>query len=269
MLKWVIPAIVVWLVFGNGSNVDSLARKLNDNQGIISFVALILIVPFALYSDKILLYKRKRNYEVELKQILLHELWININHVANIEASYRNNLLDDEGIHIPHYPPRTSIIEKFIDFEIVTSLNKFNMLAVVEIFGQLDGLKHEYYIWRELLTTTPLKADKELYTITSSTMLSYIEPVMRNMMELWIVIVKDFGGKTEIPCIKNLNQIIFSLIRQGKWLRASYKSSDVVEKVDLPCFDVLLCWENDWKECPKEVIELKDIICITSLHVWQ
>ena len=24
--------------------------------------------------------------------------------------------------------------------------------------------------------------------------------------------------------------------------------------------DVVICWENDWPECPMEVIELKDVV---------
>lgn len=53
--------------------------------------------------------------------------------------------------------------------------------------------------------------------------------------------------------------------KKGKWERVAiefeYKSSNFKEHGHNPdeC-DVIVCWENDWKECPLEVISLKEIM---------
>ena len=45
------------------------------------------------------------------------------------------------------------------------------------------------------------------------------------------------------------------------WIEFEYKSSSFkVHKHDPKECDIIVCWENDWKDCPIEVIELKEII---------
>lgn len=45
------------------------------------------------------------------------------------------------------------------------------------------------------------------------------------------------------------------------WIEFEYKSSSFkAHKHDPKECDIVVCWENDWKDCPIEVIELKEII---------
>ncbi len=63
----------------------------------------------------------------------------------------------------------------------------------------------------------------------------------------------DCEGKRQIPG------------KQGRWERVAiefeYKSSNFKEHGHNPdeC-DVIVCWENDWKDCPVEVISLKELM---------
>ncbi len=63
----------------------------------------------------------------------------------------------------------------------------------------------------------------------------------------------DCEGKRQIPG------------KQGRWEQVSiefeYKSSNFKEHGHNPdeC-DVIVCWENDWKDCPVEVISLKELM---------
>jgi hypothetical protein len=63
----------------------------------------------------------------------------------------------------------------------------------------------------------------------------------------------DCEGKRQIPG------------KQGRWEQVSiefeYKSSNFKEHGHNPdeC-DVIVCWENDWKDCPIEVISLKELM---------
>ncbi len=63
----------------------------------------------------------------------------------------------------------------------------------------------------------------------------------------------DCEGKRQIPG------------KQGRWeqvaIEFEYKSSNFKEHGHNPdeC-DVIVCWEHDWKDCPVEVISLKDLM---------
>jgi hypothetical protein len=63
----------------------------------------------------------------------------------------------------------------------------------------------------------------------------------------------DCEGKRQIPG------------KQGRWEQVSiefeYKSSNFKEHGhNLDECDVIVCWENDWKDCPIEVISLKELM---------
>jgi hypothetical protein len=45
------------------------------------------------------------------------------------------------------------------------------------------------------------------------------------------------------------------------WIEFEYKSSHYKQhKHPLNECDVIVCWENDWKDCPLEVIELRSVL---------
>ena len=246
------------------NEIVALIDLLNNNQGVIAVIGLFFIIPLSIFSDKIISKYRRNEQRKELKRILLKELWININFVAQIEKSYINNLKDKINLHIPHYPPRTEILGKFFEFDLLNSLNDFEKEDVIEIYAQLKDLKDEYFLWRNLMINNRISADEKLYINLSSTMISYVDPVMRNMLDLWIFFVKDIGAKSPISQIKELNELILKKIKDGKWIRTSYMASfyNRDEYKEVEKFDIILCWENDWKDSPKEVIEVKNIIAI-------
>lgn len=233
------------------------AKYLNENQGVITAIGLFLIIPTTIVSDRLLIWSKKEQDEYDLKKMLLSEFWLNLNYVSQIENSHVANL-SDKDLHIPHYPPRTHILGKVIDFNLLGTLKEFDRNAIVEIYEQLESLKHEYYLWRDLVQKTGINSDKHLYGIMSSTMVSYIDPVMRNMLKIWINLVISYGGECEIPQIKNINRILKEKISNGKWIITAYKSS-FYKNNDDDSFNTILCWINDWPESKKEVFEIKNI----------
>jgi len=235
---------------------------INNNQGVISLVGLFLIIPISIFTDRYLAYRKKKQYEVELKNLLLQELWININFVAQIEKSYENNLINSDGLHIPHYPPRIEIISKFLNFDLITSLKETEKEILIEVYSQLEGLKVEFTNWKEKMIYNNLKDNSELYKKLSLTMLYFIDAVMKNMMNLWIGIVKDLGKKSMHSQIRELNKIILDEIKKGNWIRSSYKASDFKKDMikDLKKFDIIMCWIDDWQDCPKKIIEISKVV---------
>lgn len=240
-----------------------MLEVINNNQGIIAVIGLLIVLPLAIMSDKIISISNRRKYRRELKEILLKELWINMNHVSQIESSYKNQLIDLQNLHIPHYPPRTHVLSKFIEYNTLSSLNKTQKEVVIEIYQQLEDLKYEFFVWKDNLHKIEI-VDEHWYIAYSSTILSYIDPCMRNMVDLWIMLVKEIGGKTTLKQIKDVHNIILTKIKEGKWIRSSYKSSSFnnEEYMNIDKFDVILCWVNDWEDCNKETIEIRDTVAI-------
>ena len=244
-------------------NYSIIAESLNNNQGIISSIGLIIVIPLAILSDKIISSWKYKKYKKELKETLLNELWINLNYVAQLEVSYRNQLKDIENFHIPHYPPRTHVLGKFFEFDILNSLDKLEKGKTIEIFEQLEDLKHEFISCKSYLMNFQ-SVDEVEYKKLCSTMLTYIDPLMRNILDLWISLVKDIGAKSSVSQIQELSEIILEKIKEGKWIHSSYKASffDKLEYRDIPKFDVILCWENDWENSNKEVLEIRNLVAI-------
>lgn len=244
-------------------NYSIILESLNNNTGIISIIGLFVVIPLAILSDKIISYLKSRKYNKELKQILLQELWLNLNYVAQIEVSYRNQLDDLENFHIPNSPPRTHVLGKFFDFNLLNSLEKFEKEKTIAIFGLLEDLKYDFSYFKGYLVSVQ-KIDEIEYKKNCSTMLNFINPVMSNMLDLWVCLVKDIGAKSNISQIEDLNKIILKKIKDGKWIRSSYRSSffDKVKYQNMPKFDVILCWENDWEDSNKDVLEIRNLVAI-------
>jgi len=237
---------------------------INANQGIIELVGLCLIIPFAIVSDKILSARKQFVYRKELKRMLVKELWLNLNYVSQIEASCEKNFRDNQNLHLPHFAPRIEILEKHFELEFMESLSPNEKDGLVEVYAQLGSLLREFLYWKSLLLTSDLASDKTMYGAVSSTLLSHIDPLMRNMLELWVTLVKELGMESPFPQIKELTKLISEEISKGKWIRASYKASffrkNEFESLDK--FDVLLCWIDDWADCPKTVIEIRNLVAI-------
>ena len=243
-----------------------MTQWINTNQGIIELVGLFLIIPSAILSDRILSARKMLAYRKELKRMLVKELWINLNYVAQIETSCEKNLRDFQNLHLPHFAPRTEILEKYFEIDFLESLTPREKDGLVEIYAQLRSLLREFLHWKSLLLTSNLASDKATYEAVSSTLLSYIEPLMRNMLEFWVLLVRELGMNSPFPQIKELTRLILEEIGNGKWIRASYKATffreEEYENIDK--FDVLLCWINDWADCPKKVIEIRQLVALNK-----
>lgn len=245
--------------------MNSIIQLFNNNQGVIEVIGLFFVIPLTIISERMIERRRMKNQRKEIREILLKELWVNTNFVSQLEDSYFNNLNDSENLHVPHYSPRIEILEKYFNFDLLSSLNKKEKEGFIEIYSQLLNLKNEYIEWKKLLNANPnIILDHIIYKARSSTMLSYVDPLMRNILEVWLQLVRRIGSKSDIKQIQELNNIIVKLIRDRKWIRTSYKSSffNRPEYVGINKFDVILCWKHDWTETTKEVIEVKNIVAL-------
>ena len=149
---------------------------INANQGIIELVGLCLIIPFAIVSDRILSARKKSAYPKELKRMLVKELWINLNYVAQIETSCEENSRDNQNLHLPHFAPRLEILEKYFELELLESLTSNEKDGLVEVYAQLGSLLREFLHWKSSLLTSDLASDKTIYGAVSSTLSPILIP---------------------------------------------------------------------------------------------
>jgi hypothetical protein len=137
---------------------------------------------------------------------------------------------------------------------------------VMEIYAQLCALKDEFPIWKESLSSTV--ESEELYVLFGAKLLSIIEPVMRNMMDVWVQLLATAPFKPQAPQIAKTALLIRSRITLGQILLPTYKASHF--KTQARIFgskEKIICWCDDWKDSPVEVIELSSV---AALHPsWQ
>lgn len=233
----------------------------NSIQGFITLIGLFLIIPFAILSDRFIAYLRNKKHRKELQQLLLHEIWVNMNFAYSMEKSYNKNLLASPGTYVPRYSPRTEIISKFFEFDLINSLNYDDKCYLVEIFTQLEGLKKEFEIWKEKVLFCDLCSDRALYETISSTMLDYIDVLMKNCMDLWIGLVMKFGKYSKINKIRDFYSKLIGIKKEGRKFKYTYKASfyntKEYENID---FDLIICWVDDFKDSKREVFEIRNIV---------
>jgi hypothetical protein len=234
----------------------------NDNGGFVTAIGLFLVVPCSIWSARYLDRKRRLDHAKTALELLTRELWHNLNYVSQIEESYHNNfpLFDAEegaGVHVPHFGPRVSIIEKFITVEHLSAVTPRQRDAVLEIYAQLCTLREEFPRWRDCLSNQAILNDRNLYVIVSSTILSIISPLMRNMVWLWADTIVIAGQQSFQPQIQTVRAELGKKRADGKSFLTGYKSSEykTSPQAQEPQH-VIVCWVHDWIEAPIEVVDL-------------
>ncbi|MBA3723951.1 MAG: hypothetical protein H0W89_03580 [Candidatus Levybacteria bacterium] len=235
--------------------MEIIIKILNDNQGVISAVGLFLVVPLSLLTGLIIDSVSKDNNRKKLAEILIDELWFNLNYVSQINNSYERNLHDTNGVHLPHYPPRTAIIEKIIEFNLIKPLSYSRKL--LEVYAQLSEAKIEFSKWVSYLNANAndILTNKNVYKTKSTTLQTYIEPLMKNMIDLWLQLLLNQDNKELNENFVAIKQEFQEKLKKNKQIRVCYKTSEL--KVSEKAF-VYICWINDSKKSLPDIIELKD-----------
>lgn len=110
--------------------------------------------------------------------------------------------------------------------------------------------------------------DRDLYVAISSTMLSTIDPLMRNMISLWSDILTRIDVGSALPQLRAAKVALSSQAPIGMPLKISYRSSYFNREPSvLSNNDVIVCWQDDWAAAPVKVIALD---AIAALHdTWK
>ncbi|WP_461211472.1 hypothetical protein [Desulfocurvus sp. DL9XJH121] len=204
----------------------------NANSGFISAVALFFVIPFTIASTNMIEKRRIAKNTNSTLQILAYEFWQNLNHVSAIEHSHNNNIKriaenetsDHPEIGYPHYAPRLAVIDKLITSDHILSLDAPYPMMVAETYGQLCELREEFFYWKKMITEIDL-SNLELYEAISSSTMSYIDTVMRNMLTLWIDLIRKVGHLSPIPQINHTASIINITLDKKIVYRIAYKAS--------------------------------------------
>lgn len=128
------------------------------------------------------------------------------------------------------------------------------------VTGQISEAETEASKYSSGAVKTFLDLRLAVLRASSSTLLSIIDPLMRNMTDLWVRLLSTEAFNPRAPEIADVVTLIRSLILQGQMLHPTYKSSYF--KVHTRAFgpqDKIICWRDDWKDAPVEVIQLSSV----------
>ncbi len=130
----------------------------------------------------------------------------------------------------------------------------------------INGIKHEYPTQKRIqlkisgnVNKNFIKSDQSLYLTLSQSVTLAIDPLIKNMLDIWAPIVKEIGDGSSNLEIAKVNKVILEKIKAGKWIRSCNKASffNKDEYKNIEKFDVILCLVNDWRDSPKEIILMK------------
>jgi hypothetical protein len=162
----------------------------------------------------------------------------------------------------------------------------------VRRFGSLNNALNEFIKWNNTKETKQTQSDLSLIEYRESLTLpekkshlkksikkiEYGEPINyrglrhapineQGVVYLFGMISKDLGFiieaiRTDFPDCEGKREIPG---KKGRWepvkIEFEYKSSNFKDHGHDPeLCDIIVCWEDDWKDCPLEVISLKKII---------
>jgi hypothetical protein len=213
--------------------------------------------------------KRRLDHAKTTLDLLTRELWHNLNYVSQIEESYHNNFRrfqveGGDGVHVPHFGPRVSILEKFVTVEHLSAVTPLQRDAILEIYAQLCALREEFPRWRDLLSNQAVINDRDIYVVISSTILSIISPLMRNMLWLWVDTIGIKGQRSSQPQIRAALEELARIRADGKKFLIAYKSSEYeTSPMAQETQNAIVCWVNDWKDAPIKVVDLN---AVGALH---
>jgi hypothetical protein len=240
----------------------------NSNSGFLSILLLIITILFGFITPKYFEKKSKKGFRKDLKELLILELLANIDFVAQVDSSHNKNLKSNSNLYVPAKSPRIAVIEKFIQYDVIFSLTKSEREKILNVYAQLKSFSKEFFIWRESTAKIPLiVSEKLVYEQLSLSMSNHITILMENMIDLWVIIINENGTNSSLDLVKDLNNVIKDKIKEGKWIRASYKSSyfDNIDWKNTDKFDVIICWINDGSKTNKEIIEIKSFISVGGI----
>ena len=243
----------------------------NENSGFVTAVGLFLVVPCALWVDRLIERKRRTQMLATSLRLLAHELWMNLNFVGQLGESHQNNLDEFEhdepqGTHIPYFGPRTVIIERFLDAERFESLSEFQQARLVEIIAQLDYLGAEFSRWRDSLWTGAM-TDRETYELASLNLLQGLTPAMKNMVWMWVEVISIADLSVSEESVREVyKKIITGVSLKGSVLTAYRASEFLAGSTELSEDHLYVCWENDLKSETGEGVSLISLNLVAPLH---
>lgn len=240
----------------------TIKDTVNNNAGVVSAVSPIVAYWLGIKTIKKTEGRTDRRHRRNLDLLLLEELYINMVLLSDIERIFnKNKHLKEKNLYIPTKSPRITIIEKYTNHNIISSLDIETRRHFIDTYSSLTLIEKEYYEWRRFFSTNSyMKLDDVIFDQLSLPMSTALSTSLSQVINLWVLRVKQSGMNSDIQFIKDLSKSINKAIKEGKWLKTYYKASEYLEDINSEKVDIIVCWENDIKEgVDKEIIEIKGL----------
>lgn len=122
--------------------IDRIVTLLNNNAGVIATASPVIAYYLGMKTIKTVEKRKRKEFKRELEFLLLNEIFFNLDYISQIDVSFNKNLLlDDDNLYIPTKAPRTEVIERYVEYDFISSLEKDKRLETMNIYVQLKQLK--------------------------------------------------------------------------------------------------------------------------------
>lgn len=201
-----------------------------------------------------------------VRELLLEELWRLLNALDRIPACYRRNLESPERVSTPGALPRPQAMPMVLQDEVLATFPLEMQALLMETCSLVEVVVDEADRWAESLRLDPeLVANQELYGALSARLLELVGQAMSNMLQLWIWLAVRHRARGIRPAVRLVNRILWQMSQENQRILPAYRSSAARSRIDE--VDVVVCWENDWPDCPKRVAELRDLLAARAAEV--
>lgn len=196
---------------------------------------------------------------VSTRELLLEELWLLLTALDRIPACYRRNLESPGRISTPGALPRPQVMSVVLQDETLALYPLEVQALLMETCSLVEVAADEADRWAEALRQDPeLPGNPEVYGALSARLLELVEQAVSNMLQLWVWLAVRQRVRGVRPTVRLVNRVLWQVSREGPRVVAAYRSSMVAGRVDEA--DVVICWEDDWPDCPKRVAELRGLL---------
>lgn len=193
------------------------------------------------------------------RELLLEELWILLTALDRIPACYRRNLESPRQVSTPGALPRPQVMAAVLQGETVAMYPLEVQALLMETCSLVEVVADEADRWAETLRQDPeVVTNQEVYGALSARLLELVTQAMGHMLQLWVWLAVRQRARGVRPTVRLVNRVLWQVSRESPRVLAVYRSSMAAPRMDEA--DVVVCWEDDWPDCPKRVAELRGLL---------
>ena len=202
--------------------------------------------------------RRKKQLRTVARNIIGLEIIHNLKGIEWIEKAITKTIEDTSLlVYQATIPPRSEVFNRLLDLSSLSVLDEVEQRLFVEVFSQLNLVAREFALWPEEIHKAP--PNRKARETASKNLSTYVGYLRVNLVQLLCEICLRGREGLQDKRLRDIYEKLqsFENTQSGRDGKSSdYRSVYESEKTKLKR---LVVWEDDWPECPLEILELRAI----------